>query len=173
MKRLVFASVLLLVSLSLVFSQVIKDGESELSPFVGTWRWVDDDEKQNFAVLVGEHNDSLFFAMSGVFEYGKRKHTPIFDMDFNDIADVRVKKKDTKIVRSKVHTTSSSYNYPARSEFKYNDVSFELINDTTMRFILDDGLLYWPDTALLIRRDRINYTFSPEEGRYLYKGEIE
>ncbi len=171
MKKVFFASVLFLFSLSFVFSQVVKDGDEPLSPFVGTWRWVEDNDEHNFAVLVGEHNDTLFFAMGGVFEYGKKEHFPIFDMDFIYIADVRVKKKDTKIVRSKVHTTSSSYKFPNSSEFKYNDVSFELLNDTTMLFILDDGFPYWPDTALLIHRDRINYKFSPEEGRYLYKGE--
>ena len=31
-----------------------------------------------------------------------------------------------------------------------NDVTFELLNDTVMRFILDDDKVYWPDTALMI-----------------------
>lgn len=172
MKRLVFASVLLLVSLSLVFSQVIKDGESELSPFVGTWRWVYNIAGvQDLDIIVGERNDSIFFAMCGVFERGDRLDVPEWDDAGNPVAQVRIKKKDSKVLRSKVHTMVSSFFHPDKD--KYNDVFFELLDDTVMLFILNDGYYYWPDTALFIRYDRMNYIFSLEEDDFLYKGEIE
>ena len=173
MRKVFFASVFFLFSLSFVFSQVIKDGDEQLSPFVGTWRWVEDNDEQWFAIFVGERNDSLLFAICGVFESGNKIHGSNFDSNNNDIAEVRVKKKDTKIVRSKIHSYNSSFYLIDRSEFKYNDVSFELLNDTVMLFVLDDGRPYWPDTALLIRDERKNHPFSFEEDRRLYKGEVE
>lgn len=171
MKKVFFASVLLLFSLSFVFSQVIKDGDEPLSPFVGTWRWVEDNDEQWFAIFVGERNDSLLFAICGVFECGNKIQISNYDLENNDIAEVCVKKKDTKIVRSKIHSYNSSFFFPDKS--KYNDVSFELLNDTVMLFILNDGYYYWPDTALLIRDDRRDHTFSLEEEPLLYKGEVE
>ena len=78
-----------------------------------------------------------------------------------------------RLLRSKIHSYNSSFYLIDRSEFKYNDVSFELLNDTVMLFVLDDGRPYWPDTALLIRDERKNHTFSFEEDRRLYKGEVE
>ena len=173
MKKVFFALVLFLFSLSFVFSQVVKDGDEQLSPFVGTWRWVEDNDEQWFAIFVGERNDSLLFAICGVFESGNKIHGSNFDSNNNDIAEVRVKKKDTKIVRSKIHSYNSSFYLIDRSEFKYNDVSFELLDDTVMLFILNDGFYYWPDTALLIRYDRENHTFSLKEEPEMYKGEVE
>ena len=172
MKKVFFASVLLLFSLSFVFSQVIKNGDEPLSPFVGTWRWVYNIAGvQDFSILVGERNDSLLFAMSGVFERGDRLDVPEWDDSGEPVAHARVKKKDTKIVRSKIHTEVSSFFHPDKS--KYNDVFFELLNDTVMLFILNDGYYYWPDTALFIRYNRKNHTFSLEEEPRLYKGEVE
>ena len=52
-----------------------------------------------------------------------------------------------------------------------NDVTFELLNDTVMRFILDDDKVYWPDTALMILRKKENIEFSKQEHEYMYKGE--
>ena len=51
----------------------------------------------------------------------------------------------------------------------YNDVSFELLNDTTMLFILPDNKGYWPDTAIMVRRDKINRKFSNKEEELLYR----
>ncbi len=116
----------------------------------------------------------MVFKASGAasFPESLRIHT-YFDSNNNDIAKVRVKKKDTKIVRSKIHSYNSSFYLIDRSEFKYNDVSFELLDDTVMLFILNDGFYYWPDTALLIRYDRENHTFSLKEEPEMYKGEVE
>ena len=174
MKKVFFASVLFLFSLSFVFSQVIKDGDEQLSPFVGTWRWVYNIAGvQDFDIIVGERNDSLFFAMSGIFEYGGKLQTPEWDELGEPMAHVRVKKKDAKIVRSKIHTLISSFFLLDDNEYKYNDISFELLDDTVMLFILNDGFYYWPDTALLIRYDRENHTFSLKEEPEMYKGEVE
>ena len=41
-----------------------------LSPFIGMWEWVENNqEEQDFAIWVGERNDSLLFGIGGVF-YG-------------------------------------------------------------------------------------------------------
>ena len=53
---------------------------------------------------------------------------------------------------------------------KLNDITFELLNDTVMRFILDDDKLYWPDTALMILDKKENFEFSQQEDCNMYKG---
>ena len=74
-----------------------------------------------------------------------------------------------KIVRSKIAETLSNFYFDPERMGVYNDVSFELLNDTTMLFILPDNKGYWPDTAIMHRRDRINRKFSNEEEMLLYK----
>ena len=49
----------------------------------------------------------------------------------------------------------------------YNDFSFELLNDTTMLFIHSDTLSFWPDTAVMRRRDYVNNIFSNECHYYM------
>ena len=51
-----------------------------------------------------------------------------------------------------------------------NDISFELLNDSTMRFTLDDSRSYWPDTAIMIRRDYTNPEFSDKTYEHMYNG---
>ena len=53
---------------------------------------------------------------------------------------------------------------------KLNDITFELLNDTVMRFILDDNKPYWPDTALMILNKKENIEFSQQEDCNMYKG---
>lgn len=50
-----------------------------------------------------------------------------------------------------------------------NDITFELLNYTVMRFILDDNNIYWPDTALMIMHKKENIEFSQQEDYYMYK----
>lgn len=50
-----------------------------------------------------------------------------------------------------------------------NDITFELLNYTVMRFILDDNNVYWPDTALMILHKKENIEFSQQEDYYMYK----
>ena len=161
-------TVLFIVAVS-VFSQ-----ESKQSPFVGAWDWSEDiDSVQCFWIDIGERNDSLLFAIGGVFYCGNKIHTGGYDSEFNDIAQVRVKKRHTKIIKSKISEgVSNFYAYSSADDKKYNLVSFELLNDTTMQFILNDNKGYWPDTAILFRRDRKNREFSLEEEPLLYKKEV-
>jgi hypothetical protein len=39
-----------------------------------------------------------------------------------------------------------------------------------MLFILDDNKAYWPDTALMILREKKNIKFSQKEHEHMYKG---
>ena len=160
-------TVLFIVAVS-VFSQ-----ESKQSPFVGAWDWSEDiDSVQCFWIDIGERNDSLLFAIGGVFYCGNKIHTGGYDSEFNDIAQVRVKKRHTKIIKSEISDSLSNFYRSYEDENKYNLVSFELLNDTTMRFILNDNKGYWLGTAIMFRHDRENRKFSLEEEPLLYKKEV-
>ena len=96
-------------------------------------------------------------------------HSTGSDIDYNDIPAIKVPVPKGNIAKSKISDIVSSY--VENGEIKYYDISFELLNDTTQLFILPDKKGYWPDTALMIRRDRVNNKFSLEDDYYLYKGE--
>ena len=141
-----------------------------LSPFIGMWEWVENNqEEQDFAIWVGERNDSLLFGIGGVFYGGLKIHMPDFDEDGNIIAVVKTKTQKENIVKSKICETLSNFYFDPDRMNVYNDVSFELLNDTTMLFILPDNKGYWPDTAIMVRRDKINRKFSNKEEELLYK----
>ena len=176
MKR-TFLLILGLVILSLTMQSFIsapqEDGDGELSPLVGTWDWKEGYEiGSHFAVWVGERNDSLIFTMGGSFFYGQKLHSAEWDRD-KDLFEqmMRVKKPEGNFVKTKISEgiSNGSYNYDRRN--LYNDISFEVLNDSTMLFILGDKRSYWPDTARMIRRDRVNHEFSDETYLFMYKGE--
>ena len=176
MKR-TFLLILGLVILSLTMQSFIsapqEDGDEELSPLVGTWDWKEGYEiGSHFAIWVGERNDSLIFTMGGSFFYGQKLHSAEWDRD-NDLFEqmIRVKKPEGNFVKTKISEgiSNGSYNYDRRN--LYNDISFEVLNDSTMLFILGDKRSYWPDTARMIRRDRVNHEFSDETYLFMYKGE--
>ena len=155
-----------LFALSLTMQSFIsapqEDGDGELSPLVGTWDWVWNDKVHKFYIRCGERNDSLLFTVGGVFFRGDRIHMPEWDEDDKYLQMVRVK--------SKICEGISDF-YGFDSWDKYNDVTFELLSDTVMRFILDDDKAYWPDTALMILEKRVNVEFSQQEYQNMYKGE--
>ena len=176
MKR-TFLLILGLVILSLTMQSFIsapqEDGDGELSPLVGTWDWKEGYEiGSHFAVWVGERNDSLIFTMGGSFFYGQKLHSAEWDRD-KDLFEqmIRVKKPEGNFVKTKISEgiSNGSYNYDRRN--LYNDISFEVLNDSTMLFILGDKRSYWPDTARMIRRDRVNHEFSDKTYLFMYKGE--
>lgn len=147
------------------------ENEKEASLFTGTWAWVEDiDSVQSFTIFVGERNDSLLFSLNGIFYCGNKIHGYNFDNNGNLIADVRVPLPENNRVKSKISVFCSNFYSGPREVNKYNPVLFELLNDTTMLFVLDDNKPYWPDTAIMRRRDYTNHTFSLEEDCYLYKG---
>ena len=145
-----------------------KDGEKELSPFVGKWGWEGNDLEHRFFVWCGERNDSLLFAIGGTFFYGDRIHMPEHDKNGDFIQMVRTKKPKGNIARSKMYEIMS--NFYCGDDKKLNDVTFELLCDTVMLFILDDNKAYWPDTALMILREKENIGFSQQEDCNMYKG---
>ena len=143
---------------------------NEQSSFVGAWKWIENSsDKHTFNIRVGERNDSLLFSIGGVFYGGLKIHSSPCDNDWNDIAIVKVPIPGNNIVKSKICETLSNFHLDPERMNVYNDVSFELLNDTTMLFILPDNKEYWPDTAIMIRGDRINRNFSQEEDELLYK----
>ena len=177
MKR-TFLLILGLVILSLTMQSFIsapqEDGDGELSPLVGTWDWKEGYEiGSHFAIWVGERNDSLIFTMGGSFFYGQKLHSAetTYDEERMFIQMICVKKPEGNFVKTKISEgiSNGSYNYDRRN--LYNDISFEVLNDSTMLFILGDKRSYWPDTARMIRRDRVNHEFSDETYLFMYKGE--
>ena len=147
------------------------DGDEKQSPFVGTWEWTENTPQwQSFAIWVGERNDSLLFCMGGTFHGGRKIQMPENDKDGNIIPVVKTQLPKGNLVKSKISEAFSNFYFDQDRMRVYNDISFELINDCTMLFILDDNKGYWPDTAVMIRRDRINRKFSDYEEPLLYKG---
>ena len=173
MKR-TFLLILGLIALSLTMQSFIsapqEDGDGELSPLVGCWNYIWNDDVHQFYIWCGERNDSLIFTVGGVFFRGDRIHMPEWDEDDKYLQMVRVKKPKGNIVKSKIcEGISDFYGFDRRN--LYNDISFEVLNDSTMLFILGDKRSYWPDTARMIRRDRVNHEFSDETYLFMYKGE--
>lgn len=169
MKKAFVLLLVLATALQALSTPPQKDGEEELSPFVGKWGWACNDLTHRFFVWCGERNDSLLFAIGGTFFYGERIHMPEHDKNGGFIQMVRIKKPNGNIAKSKIYEIMS--NFYCGDDKKLNDVTFELLNDTVMRFILDDNKAYWPDTALMILREKENIEFSQQEDSYLYKGE--
>ena len=173
MKR-TFLLILGLVTLSLTMQSFIsapqEDGDGELSPLVGCWNYIWNDDVHQFYIWCGERNDSLLFTVGGVFFRGDRIHMPEWDEAGKYLQMVRVKKPEGNVVKSKICEGISDF-YGFDSWDKYNDVTFELLSDTVMRFILDDDKAYWPDTALMILEKRVNVEFSQQEYQNMYKGE--
>lgn len=163
--------------LFIIFTILLGTNAQEIdkqSQFVGRWRWSENiDSVQYFSLNIGERNDSILISIGGTFYCGLKIHGPAFGFGDDDgyVADVRVKKKNTKIIKSKISEGISDF-YGGNSK-KYNTVEFKLLSDTTIMFILNDNKGYWPDTALMIRADRENRKFAQQEEYWLYKKEVE
>ena len=67
MKRAFVLLLVLAISLQGFCTAPLNDGEEKLSPFVGKWDWAWNDNVHKFYIWCGERNDSLLFAMGGVF----------------------------------------------------------------------------------------------------------
>ena len=172
-KRLIaFGGLLVLATAIIVSYKTNKpmDDNNKQSPFVGSWEWIENSpDTHTFNIRIGERNDSLLFSIGGVFYGGLKIHSSPSDLNWNDIAIVKVPIPKSKIVKSKICETLSNFYFDPERMNVYNDVSFELLNDTTMLFILPDNKGYWPDTAIMVRHDRINRKFSNKEEDLLYK----
>ena len=167
MKRAFVLLLVLAIALPSFSTTPQKDGEKELSPFVGKWGWEGNALEHRFFVWCGERNDSLLFTIGGTFFYGDRIHMPEHAKNGDFIQMVRVKKPKGNIARSKMYEIMS--NFYCGDDKKLNDVTFELLCDTVMLFILDDNKMYWPDTALMILREKKNIEFSQQEHEHIYK----
>lgn len=171
MKRAFILLLVLAIALPSFSTTPQKDGKENLSPFVGKWGWEGNALEHRFFVWCGERNDSLIFAIGGTFFYGDRIHMPEHAKNGDFIQMVRTKKPKGNIARSKMYEIMSNFYFYCGDEKKLNDVTFELLSDTVMLFILDDNKMYWPDTALMILREKKNIEFSQQEHEHMYKGE--
>ena len=74
-----------------------------LSPFIGMWGWIENSpEKHTFNIRIGERNDSLLFSIGGVFYRGLKIHSSPSNLDWNDIAIVKVPTTECKRIKSKI-----------------------------------------------------------------------
>ena len=167
MKRAFVLLIVLTTAMQCFSTLPKKDGKEALSPFVGRWEWAWNDGTHQFYIWCGERNDSLLFAIGGVFFQGNRIHMPEWDKNEKFIQMVRTKKPKGNIVRSKINEITS--NFYCGDGKKLNDVTFELLSDTVMCFILDDNKVYWPDTAMMILLEKKNIEFSQQEDCNMYK----
>ena len=90
-------------------------------------------------------------------------------ISFAIIKHVKIPIPKERIAKSKISEALSNFYFDQGKMKVYNDVSFELKNDSTLLFILDDNKGYWPDTAFMKRRDRFNDQFSYEENELMYR----
>ena len=168
MKRAFVLLLVLAIALPSFSTTPQKDDKEKLSPFVGVWDW--ETESSCFTVRIGERNDSLQFTMGGVFYRGSRIHNSEWDEEGKALQMIRIKKQKGRIIKTKISEGISSWIYNENRANNYNDISFELLNDSTMRFTLDDSRSYWPDTAIMLRRDYTNTDFSDQTYEHIYKG---
>ena len=127
MKRIILTSLILLFCIGKTLSQDIISNKGCTSLFVGNWNWIENDVyKDCFYITIG----------------GRKIQGPNFDNNYNLIADVRtVTPKGNKAV-SKISDSCSDFHSDPNKRATYHPVSFELQNDTTMLFILDDNKAY-------------------------------
>lgn len=168
--RKALSIIILIISLCVIHGFSLFRINKNVSLFTGSWSWIENvDSIQYFGILVGERNDSLLIAIGGIFHCGNIMHDYDFDNNGNLIATVKTPiPKGNKVV-SKISEFCSDFYCDSEKKEKFNPVFFELLNDTTMIFILNDDKAYWPDTAILIRRNYENNKFSIEENHHLYK----
>lgn len=132
--------------------------------FVGCWECVGrNDSIQNLSVCIGERNDSLLVAF-----YWEREKP--FYMSGNPQKDskgdvipqvcISAPKSGNKVASTIVNQYFSVFqNYP---ESKYFPVVFELKSLDTLTFKIMGDVNFWPDSAVMVRKNSDNYVFSAE-----------
>lgn len=161
----------LLVTLS-VLSIIACGGKKQVdvagitpSPFVGCWENVSvNDTVQNMSVRIGERGDSLLVA----FFWERQKPfymtgNPLSDSKGNAIpqACIPVPRSGNRAAGNIVNQYFSVFqNYPQN---EYYPIVFELAALDTLTFKITGNVNYWPDSAVLVRKNAENITFSTEE----------
>lgn len=134
------------------------------SPFVGCWGNIfANDSVQNISVRIGERGDSLLVA----FFWERQKPfymtgNPLSDSKGNAIphACISVPKSGNKAMGNIVNQYFSVFqNYP---QDEYYPIVFELVALDTLTFKITGNVNYWPDSAVLVRKNAENITFSTE-----------
>lgn len=135
------------------------------SPFVGCWENISaNDSVQNISVRIGERGDSLLVAF-----FGERQKpfymtgNPLSDSKGNAIpqACIPVPRSGNRAAGNIVNQYFSVFqNYPQN---EYYPIVFELAALDTLTFKITGNVNYWPDSAVLVRKNAENITFSTEE----------
>lgn len=134
------------------------------SPFVGFWENISaNDTVQNISVRIGERGDSLFVA----FYWERQKPfymtgNPLEDSNGNIIpqACIPVPKSGNRAVGNIVNQYFAVFqNYP---ENEYYQILFELKSHDTLTFKIGGAVNFWPDSAVLVRKNSENTAFSTE-----------
>ena len=131
-----------LIALSLTMQSFIsatqEDGDGELSPLVGCWNYIWNDDVHQFYIWCGERNDSLLIAVNGVFNNGAKIQGYDFDNDGTTIPHVRILKSEDKIVKGKISDVCLMfYSLPVNPGYK--EFVLELIDSNTLLWKFEGG----------------------------------
>lgn len=132
------------------------------SPFIGSWSWVLDNDRNTFSISVAECDDILLFSFSAVSQGGKIVDGPEYD-EVGLIPDVCLAMPHKgNIAKGKIHTSSLNYYdwYGSEELHGYKDISFELLDAETMVFRVEGNKRHIPDSAVLRKSKNISPVFS-------------
>lgn len=104
----------------------------------------------------------MLIAVFGVFYEGHK--IDVYECDEHNlpIPQIRVKYlNNSKVVRGKIFNQYLYY-YGIPDTIGFNDVTLELLNDSSMIWHLEGNHGEWPNTALMRKRDNTKYIFAPE-----------
>lgn len=136
------------------------------SPFIGRWEWVENGNDKFFDIDIGERNDTLLFSIDGIFYQGCKIQTAGFDGE-DVIPQVMIPMpKVQNVARGRISSKYINF-YTWDKNCKDGDVSFEIVNDTTLIWRLTNNNSYWPNSAVLIKKcDTLTYKFSTNTSLY-------
>lgn len=125
----------------------------EPSPFIGKWKWVENDSWQNFGIDIGGRGDSLLIAAGGVFLGGSRIQMPERD------EEGRILPQAFLLMPKSGNKAAGRFSC---SEIPYDascNVILELFSDNTLLFRTEKPVGCWPDSAVMVRKNRDNPIF--------------
>lgn len=135
------------------------------SPFIGRWSWLlNEAGYQSFSICIDAEGDSLLIGMGGVFYGGNR--IDIYDYDETVVIPDLVVPTPTSGNRidGKIHALRLNLYGKEEEVVKrgYKNISFELLDNNTMIYRVEDNRRLIPDSAVLRRSEEPPYRFSKE-----------
>ena len=142
-----------------IFEEENSVKKESLSPYVGAWEWVSDGAlSRKINVIIGERNDSLYLAFSWNFMDKGECCFYTTDKRGLPLACVRMlRPQKNEVVTGKIFNTFFSVGSLYVKEFE--NMQLTLYGNDTLAWNVERKYL-WPDSLILVRRDKFNYKFS-------------